>query len=70
METKRNFTEGKILAPLLLFAGPVLFALFLQAMYGAVDLHGSAREENRCKAIGICGHTDKDTPSLRNECSL
>lgn len=33
-----NFTEGKILQPLLLFAFPVLLALFLQAMYGAVDL--------------------------------
>lgn len=34
----QNFTEGKILAPLLQFALPVLLALFLQAMYGAVDL--------------------------------
>ncbi len=34
----KHFTEGKILQPLLLFAVPVLFALFLQAMYGAVDL--------------------------------
>ena len=33
-----TFTEGKILQPLILFALPVLFALFLQAMYGAVDL--------------------------------
>ena len=33
-----SFTEGKILQPLVLFALPVLFALFLQAMYGAVDL--------------------------------
>ena len=33
-----NFTEGKILAPLIKFSLPVLFALFLQAMYGAVDL--------------------------------
>lgn len=33
-----NFTEGKILLPLVKFALPVLFALFLQAMYGAVDL--------------------------------
>ena len=32
------FTQGKILQPLILFALPVLFALFLQAMYGAVDL--------------------------------
>ena len=33
-----NFTSGKILGPLLKFALPVLLALFLQAMYGAVDL--------------------------------
>lgn len=38
MENTQNFTEGKILAPLLKFALPVLLALFLQAMYGAVDL--------------------------------
>lgn len=38
MKEKTNFTEGKIMQPLLLFAVPVLFALFLQAMYGAVDL--------------------------------
>ena len=38
MEERNRFTEGKIMQPLLLFAVPVLFALFLQAMYGAVDL--------------------------------
>ncbi|WP_026515547.1 hypothetical protein [Butyrivibrio sp. LB2008] len=38
MEKNIDFTEGKIVAPLLKFAGPVLMALFLQAMYGAVDL--------------------------------
>lgn len=38
MERTTTFTEGKILKPLILFAMPVLFALFLQAMYGAVDL--------------------------------
>ena len=38
MKGKPEFTEGKILGPLLRFMGPVLFALFLQAMYGAVDL--------------------------------
>lgn len=38
MERGIDFTSGKIVAPLLKFAGPVLFALFLQAMYGAVDL--------------------------------
>ena len=35
---QNNFTQGKILGPLLRFALPVLFALFLQAMYGGVDL--------------------------------
>ena len=38
MERNTTFTEGKIVQPLILFAMPVLFALFLQAMYGAVDL--------------------------------
>ena len=38
MEKKTDFTSGGIILPLLRFAGPVLFALFLQAMYGAVDL--------------------------------
>lgn len=38
MQKNSSFTEGKILQPLILFAGPVLLALFLQAMYGAVDL--------------------------------
>lgn len=38
MERSSNFTSGKILAPLLQFALPVLGALLLQAMYGAVDL--------------------------------
>lgn len=38
MKKETNFTEGKILQPLILFAFPVLLALFLQAMYGAVDL--------------------------------
>ena len=38
MKRETTFTEGKILQPLILFALPVLLALFLQAMYGAVDL--------------------------------
>lgn len=38
LERTTSFTEGKILQPLILFAFPVLLALFLQAMYGAVDL--------------------------------
>ena len=38
MEKTQNFTEGEIFLPLIRFALPVLLALFLQAMYGAVDL--------------------------------
>ena len=38
MNKMQNFTEGKIFSPLIRFALPVLLALFLQAMYGAVDL--------------------------------
>lgn len=38
MKKTTSFTEGKIMQPLILFALPVLFALFLQAMYGAADL--------------------------------
>ena len=38
MNTSQNFTQGKILSPLLKFALPVLAALFLQTMYGAVDM--------------------------------
>ena len=38
MKRNDNFIEGPILAPLLRFTFPVLLALLLQAMYGAVDL--------------------------------
>ncbi len=38
MEQTTNFTEGKILSPLIKFSIPILLALFLQAMYGAIDL--------------------------------
>ena len=38
MKKTNDFTEGSILPKLLGFAFPVLLALFLQAMYGAVDL--------------------------------
>ncbi len=37
-ENEHNFTQGPILTALLRFALPVLLALLLQAMYGAVDL--------------------------------
>ncbi len=38
MQKTKNFTQGPILGPLMRFTLPVLAALFLQAMYGAVDL--------------------------------
>lgn len=38
MRRTGSFVEGPILSPLLRFTLPVLLALFLQAMYGAVDL--------------------------------
>ena len=38
MGQNNQFTKGPILGPLIRFALPVLLALFLQAMYGAVDL--------------------------------
>ncbi len=38
MQEKHSFTQGKIFAPLVRFALPVLGALLLQTMYGAVDM--------------------------------
>lgn len=38
MQYTNTFTEGRIFQPLLRFSIPVLLALCLQAMYGAVDL--------------------------------
>lgn len=38
MNKTQDFTTGKIFLPLLRFALPVLLSLFLQTMYGAVDL--------------------------------
>lgn len=38
MKQAQSFTEGRIFGPLIRFALPVLMAIFLQTMYGAVDL--------------------------------
>ena len=38
METTTTFTEGRIARPLIKFALPVLLAMCLQSLYGAVDL--------------------------------
>ena len=48
-----TFTEGQILLPLVRFALPVLAALFLQAMYGAVDLMIVGRRKGG-ETIGAC----------------
>jgi putative MATE family efflux protein len=38
MSSQGNFTEGKIFGPLMKFTIPVVLALVLQSLYGAVDL--------------------------------
>ena len=38
MQRSNDFTTGRILGPLIRFMVPVFLAMFLQAMYGAVDL--------------------------------
>ncbi len=38
MQKEMDFTTGPIVAPLLRFSLPILLALFLQSLYGAVDL--------------------------------
>ena len=38
MDNKQNFTEGSIFGKMMFFMLPILGALILQAMYGAVDL--------------------------------
>lgn len=38
MRESQNFTEGKLFWPLIRFAMPVLAAMLLQTMYGAVDM--------------------------------
>ena len=38
MDSTKDFTSGPIIGPLIRFSLPILAALFLQALYGAVDL--------------------------------
>ena len=33
-----NYTEGKILKPLIKFSLPILLSLMIQSLYGAIDL--------------------------------
>lgn len=39
MEKIKDFTKGPIFGPLILFTLPIVLSLFLQVMYGAVDLY-------------------------------
>ena len=50
---QKSLTEGNILSSLLKFAVPVLLALFLQAMYGAVDLLVVGRFANTADVSGV-----------------
>ena len=42
MSKVKDFTDGKIFSPLVKFIIPIFAALFLQTMYGAVDMIDSA----------------------------
>ena len=68
MEKTADFTEGRILSRLLRFALPVLAALFLQAMYGAVDLMvvgGAVRSAHRaCQAVSTGSQIMQTVTSL------
>ncbi len=53
-----DFTKGKIVGPLIRFAIPVFMALFLQALYGAVDLLIVGKFADSCEvsAVGTGSH--------------
>ena len=54
MKRRQNsFTSGPILEPLLRFALPVLLALFLQALYGAIDLWVVGRFAEAADVSGV-----------------
>ncbi len=53
MENNGNFTEGKVLPLLVKFAIPVFFALFLQSLYGAVDLLVVGQFATTCDVSGV-----------------
>ena len=56
MKQTQDFTEGRIFAPLIRFALPVLLALFLQTMYGAVDLLVVGRFGTIAPWTTVCCH--------------
>jgi putative MATE family efflux protein len=53
MRKTTDFTSGPIMRPLLKFALPVMFANFLQAMYGAVDLMIVGRFSSSAALSGV-----------------
>lgn len=46
-DNKNDFTQGNIVTKLLKFMIPILGALILQAMYGAVDISGTVWNNSR-----------------------
>ena len=67
MQRENDFTQGKILGPLLTFMLPVFFAMLLQSMYGAVDLMivGKFAEALVMKRGGLLEAASACSPPLR-----
>ena len=63
MERKDDFTQGAILPALTRFALPVLLALFLQAMYGAVDLQVVGNLDRKSTRLNSSHITPSRMPS-------
>ena len=63
-ENNKNYTEGKIIEPLMRFAMPVMFALFLQAMYGAVDFMVVGKTKQSGRIIGAIFRGMGDSKTL------
>ena len=53
MKREMDFTNGPIVGPLLRFSLPILLALFLQALYGAVDLMVVGRFATAADVSGV-----------------
>lgn len=72
MEKRIDFTNGRIAGPLLKFVAPVLFALFLQAMYGAVDLMivGKFAESADVSAVATGSHIMMTITNLISSLSM
>lgn len=53
MKETRTLTEGKVFQSLIYFAIPVFFTLFLQALYGGVDLLVVGQFGNTADVSGV-----------------